>query len=428
MEINSQNILNFGILGKENSGKCSLNRAINLFTKEILHPKDFIFNKTNYHLFPIPCCGDDLKDNFDISIKNSDFLLITIDFNSISNINSDINYYFHLISLSIINGIKKLIFVLTKKITDEEVKTFEKEIEDIKIYFSDIYKKIKTKFGFKNDIIFEYAFVDSLEGEGIEELLNKFPTNSEISKNSDKNNNNSVLLGIFDKYSDKEREEFVFTCKVNSEKLNSDIIESIEIDKTKLNLSYIDDKNFLKKQINNLIPFKLSLANGEYIQKLEKVENQFLSLKFRLNSIDENFQNNVFRNSFLSFKEDDENLCFFDTFEADIIITSIYDDEKLKEKAFTVLTKGCKCLFTSFNANVECTIVAISGEYENNNELIKKKIINCKNGTFAKIIINLSHPILSTKFDNCPKFGSFCLLKEGEIFAVGKIIKYKPKK
>ena len=271
--------------------------------------------------------------------------------------------------------------------------------------------------------------VDSLEGEGIEELLNKFPTNFEMNNKSEKNNNNSIILGVFDKYSDKEREEFVITCKANSENINSYSIESIEIEKTKLNLFYIDDKNFLKKQINNLIPFKLSLADGEYIQKLEKVENQFLSFKFKLNSIDENFQNNVLRNCFLSLKENDENLCFFDTFEADIIITSFLNDEQLKEKAFTVMTKGCKCIFTNFNSNVECTIVGISGEYDNNNnELVKKKIINCKNGTFAKIIINLAHPILSTKFDNCEKFGSFCLLKEGEIFSVGKIIKYKPKK
>ncbi len=77
---------------------------------------------------------------------------------------------------------------------------------------------------------------------------------------------------------------------------------------------------------------------------------------------------------------------------------------------------------------MECTIVGISGEYENNNELIKKKIINCKNGVYAKILINLSHPILATKFNICAKFGSFSLLKEGETFAIGKINKYKPKK
>ena len=172
----------------------------------------------------------------------------------------------------------------------------------------------------------------------------------------------------------------------------------------------------------------MSLADGIYIPKLENTQNQFLSLKFRLNSIDENFQNNVFRNCFLSLKENDENICFFDTFEADIIITSFENDEDLKTKAFTVLTKGCKCLFSSFNNNAECTIVGIVGEYENNKELIKKKIVNCKNGLYLKILINLSQPILATKFNICPKFGSFCLLKEGETFAVGKISKYKPKK
>ena len=149
---NYQNILNFSILGKMNSGKCSLNKAINLYIKDLSHPKDFIYNNSKYHLFPIPCCGPDLKDNFDISIKNSDFLLITVDSTLINDINNDLNYYFHLISLSIINGIKKLIFVFTKKIIEDEIKCTEKEIETLKKYISDIYQYIKQKFGFKNEI------------------------------------------------------------------------------------------------------------------------------------------------------------------------------------------------------------------------------------------------------------------------------------
>ena len=164
---NLQNILNFGIFGITNSGKCSLSQAINLYIKDLSHPKDFIINNTKYHLFPIPCCGPDLKDNFDISIKNSDFILITIDSITINNINSNLNYYLHLISLSIINGIKKIIFVLTKKLNEEEIKVTNKEIEIIKKIMSEIYQNIKSKFIFKNEIIFEYVLVDSLEGEGI---------------------------------------------------------------------------------------------------------------------------------------------------------------------------------------------------------------------------------------------------------------------
>ena len=423
-----QNILNFSIFGKVNSGKCSLNKAINLYIKDLSHPKDFIYNNTKYHLFPIPCCGPDLKDNFDISIKNSDFILITIDSTNINNIDSDLNYYFHLISLSIINGIKNIIFVLTKKLFDEEVKLLEKDLETIKKSFSDIYQNIKTKFGFKKEIKFDYALVDSLGGEGIEDLLNKFPTNSDIMSEPKNKNNNLLLFGIFDKYYDKEREEFVFTCKAINEGSNSENIKYIKIYETKFNCFYIDDKNIMMKTINNLIPFKLSLADGEYIEKLEIVQNQFLSLKFKLNLIDENLKNNVFRNCFLSFFENDENICFLDTFEADIIITSFEDDEQLKNKSFTVLTKGCKCLLCNYNSTLECTIVRIFGEYEKNKEIVKKKIINCKNGVFAKIIINISQPILATKFEVCEKFGSFTLLKEGIIFALGKIVKYKPKK
>ena len=289
-----------------------------------------------------------------------------------------------------------------------------------------MYQNIKSIFELKNDIIFDYILIDSLEGDGIEDLLNLFPTTD---FNQENNKNNCTLLGLYDKYSDKEREEFVITCKVNDEGLDLKN-NSINVDETKLNCYYIDDKTLSIKNLTNLIPFKVSLADGVYIQKLDHLHNQFISLKFKLNSVDENFQNNSLRNSFISFKDKDENLCFFDTFEADIIITSLEDDEHLKEKAFTVLTKGCKCLFSSFNADVECTIVGISGEYDNanNNKLIQKKIINCKNGVHAKIVINLSHPILATKFNICAKFGSFILLKEGETFAVGKINKYKPKK
>ena len=173
------------------------------------------------------------------------------------------------------------------------------------------------------------------------------------------------------------------------------------------------------KQIKDIIPFKLSLADGEYVEKLDDIKNQFISLKFKLNSIENNFINNPLRNCFLSFNEKDENICFFDTFEADIMITSFLSDEELKEKIFTILTKGCKCLFSNYNN--------IVGEYENNNSNIsKKKIINCKNGVSAKILINLTRPILATKFDICNKFGSFRLLKDGECFALGKINKYKP--
>ena len=415
------NILTFSIFGKENSGKCSLNKAINLFTKDLSHPKDFIYNNNKYHIFPIPCFGQDFKDNFDISIKNSDFILITIDSNSINNINNDINYFFHLISLSIINGIKNIIFILTKSINEEgNLIINNKDLEKIKNFMQDLNQKIKIKLGINtNNINFDYCIVDSLEGNGIDELLNKFPKNND-------NNNLISLFGLYDKYPDKEREEFVTTCKIYSGE-NS----KLNINETKLNIYYIDEKNNSVKIIKDAIPFKLGLADGNYIEKLNNIRNQFMSLKFKLNSIDENFINTPFKNCFLSFNQNDENICFFDTCETDIIITSFLSDEELKEKTFTVITKGCKCLFNNYNSDVECTVINIIGEYENDlNDnkinLIKKKIINCKNGISAKIVITLSRPILSTKFDLCNKFGSFRLLKAGECFALGKINKYKP--
>ena len=417
------NILNFSIFGKENSGKCSLNKAINLYIKDLSHPKDFVYNNRKYHIFPIPCFGQDFKDNFDISIKNSDFILITIDSKAINDINKDSNYYSHLILLSIINGIKNIIFVLTK-ILDKDGNNIitNNDIEKIKTFMEDLYYKIKIKLGLNNENIqFDFCTVDSLDGNGIEELLSKFPIS--IINNNNNNNNQLSLLGLYDKYADKEREEFVITCKIYNEiKQNN-----ININETKLNIYYIDDKTNTMNIINEVMPYKLALADGEYIEKLNNIENQFISLKFKLNSLKEDFINNPLRNCFLSFSQNDENICFFDTCEADIIISSLLSDEELKEKAFTVLTKGCKCIFSNYNIDIECTIINIFGEYENNhNNLIKKKIINCKNGITAKIVINLSRPILSTKFDLCNKFGSFRLLKDGKNFALGKINKYKP--
>ena len=419
-------ILNFSILGKRNSGKCSLNKAINLFIKELLHPKDFIYNNTKYHIFPIPCCGNDLKDNFDISIKNSDFILITIDSNDLVDINKDCNYYTHLILLSIIHGIQNIIFVLTKSLNkDGDAKGNNNIIENLKNFMNELYEKIKIKLGLNNiKINFDFCIIDSLEGYGIEDLLNKFPKNTNT--NTIENNNNLIsLFGLYDKYPDKERDEFVISCKI----INGGNKNSLSINETKLNLYYIDDKLNEVKQLKDIIPFKLGLADGEYVEKLEDINNQFISLKFKLNSIEDNFINNPLRNCFLSFSEKDENIYFFDIFESDIMITSFLSDEELKEKIFTILTKGCKCLFSNYNSDVECTIINIVGEYEDNSSnLTKKKIINCKNGVSAKILINLARPILSTKFDICNKFGSFRLLKEGECFALGKINKYKPLK
>ena len=142
-------ILNFSIFGKLNSGKCSLNKAINLFIKDLSHPKDFIYNDIKYHIFPIPCCGQDLKDNFDISMKNSDFILITIDSKTLNDINKDINYYFYLILYSVFNNIKNIIFVLTKSL-NEEGKLLINEGTDI-IRILDFIGKMRNSYGAHND-------------------------------------------------------------------------------------------------------------------------------------------------------------------------------------------------------------------------------------------------------------------------------------
>ena len=43
----------------------------------------------------------------------------------------------------------------------------------------------------------------------------------------------------------------------------------------------------------------------------------------------------------------------------------------------------------------------------------------------GKVIIHIKEPILSMKYENNLKVGVFNLKKSGEVFAFGKIIKYK---
>ena len=60
-------------------------------------------------------------------------------FNFSININNEVNYYFHLIFLSIINEIKHIIFVLTKSIDEGgNLITNNKSVEKLKNFIEDL--------------------------------------------------------------------------------------------------------------------------------------------------------------------------------------------------------------------------------------------------------------------------------------------------
>jgi translation elongation factor EF-1alpha len=69
----------------------------------------------------------------------------------------------------------------------------------------------------------------------------------------------------------------------------------------------------------------------------------------------------------------------------------------------------------------------VNGFYsgENNEIFNKKNIINTEKNKICKCILKLKNPILSMKYESNKKIGSFMLKKDGKIFAVGKILKYK---
>jgi translation elongation factor EF-1alpha len=58
-------------------------------------------------------------------------------------------------------------------------------------------------------------------------------------------------------------------------------------------------------------------------------------------------------------------------------------------------------------------------------KLQKKNSLSTSLYESGKVIIQIKEPILSMKYENNFKVGVFNLKKSGEIFAFGKIIKYK---
>jgi translation elongation factor EF-1alpha len=188
---------------------------------------------------------------------------------------------------------------------------------------------------------------------------------------------------------------------------------SISIEMNNLNYFTINSKNNKLIKISNIIPKRLCNLNGKYLNKINSPE--FITIKFD----DSNFINIkeeiISKNSFI-FSE--ENLIIFDTFEANII---------LFESNLAVVAKGFECNFENYNFMSDVNFLNVNGFYsgENNEIFNKKNIINTEKNKICKCILKLKNPILSMKYESNKKIGSFMLKKDGKIFAVGKILKYK---
>jgi translation elongation factor EF-G len=66
MDKNENIIINIGIFGKINSGKCTLSKNLSINYGNIVNPNKFNINNVEYHIFPIPCAGPEYNDNYDI--------------------------------------------------------------------------------------------------------------------------------------------------------------------------------------------------------------------------------------------------------------------------------------------------------------------------------------------------------------------------
>ena len=382
-------IISIGIFGKINSGKCSLSKNLSINYGNIANPNKFEINNIEYHIFPIPCAGPEYNDNYDISINNCDISFIIIDISE----NFDQIFLIKLIGDIICHGINK-IFILFNKIDkvnfDESIK--KKFEDDINV----IIHKFNSFFNL-NKIELKYFSTNIKDNDGINKIIDEIKNLT--FENKEKEN---LLIPIFDKYYDNDDKKFVITGKILLGTVN---INSI------LNYKTINSKKIILNK--NIKPLKISKANGIYIEN-NITNNEFISIKFDIRNFEEQ-SNYISKNAFIIEKEN-EDIAIFDTIEADIIFIN---------SPCPIIAKGFDCLFSNYNCNLECQIINIQGKFDENMKLQKKNSLSTSLYESGKVIIQIKEPILSMKYENNFKVGVFNLKKSGEIFAFGKIIKYK---
>ena len=389
MDKNENIIISIGIFGKINSGKCSLSKILSINYGNIANPNKFEINNIEYHIFPIPCAGPEYNDNYDISINNCDISFIIIDISE----NFDQSFFIKLIGDIICHGIN-IIFILFNKIDKVDFdESLKKKFEDD---INTIIQKFKTFFNL-NNIELKYFSTNIKDNNGINKIIDEIKNLT--FENKEKEN---LLIPIFDKYYDNDDKKFVITGKILLGTVN---INSI------LNYKTINSKKIILNK--NIKPLKISKANGIYIEN-NITNNEFISIKFDIRNFEEQ-SNYISKNAFIIEKEN-EDIAIFDTIEADIIFIN---------SPCPVIAKGFDCLFSNYNCNVECQIINIQGKFDENMKLQKKNSLSTSLYESGKVIIQIKEPILSMKYENNFKVGVFNLKKSGEIFAFGKIIKYK---
>ena len=388
MNKNENQIICIAIFGKLNSGKCTLSKYLSINYGNIAEQNKFKLNNIEYHIFPIPCVGPEYNDNYDISIFNCDISFIIID------ISEEFDEIFHikLIGDIISKGINKIIILFNKI----DKVNFDENIEQkFKNNINNIINKFNSFFEL-NKIDLDYFSISLKEAQKLNEIIERIKN-----YNFENKENENILIPIYDKYYDKEDNKFVITGKMLSGKINLN---------SSLTYQTINENKIIPNQ--NLNPLKISKLNGNYVNEI--LNKEFISIKFNINDFKEE---NTFtsRNSFIIEKENN-NISIFDTIEADIIFIN---------SPCPIIAKGFDCLFSNYNINLECQIIGIQGKYDENKNLQKKNSLTTSIYDSGKVIIKIKEPILSMKYEYNNKMGIFNLNKSKEIFAFGKIIKYK---
>ena len=388
MNKNENQIICIGIFGKLNSGKCTLSKYLSINYGNIAEQNKFKLNNIEYHIFPIPCIGPEYNDNYDISIFNCDISFIIID------ISEEFDEIFHikLIGDIISKGINKIIILFNKI---DKVNFNENLKQKFKNNINNIINKFNSFFEL-NKIDLDYFSISLKEAQKLNEIIERIKN-----YNFENKENENILIPIYDKYYDKEDNKFVITGKMLSGKINLN---------SSLTYQTINENKIISNQ--NLNPLKISKLNGNYVNEI--LNKEFISIKFNINDFKEE---NTFtsRNSFIIEKENN-NITIFDTIEADIIFIN---------SPCPIIAKGFDCLFSNYNINLECQIIGIQGKYDENKNLQKKNSLTTSIYDSGKVIIKIKEPILSMKYEYNNKMGIFNLKKSREIFAFGKIIKYK---
>lgn len=247
---NKVKIINIGIFGSTNSGKCSLVKQLTIEYGNIANPYDFKFNNILFHSFPIPCTQPDYQENYDMSIENCDIVILMTDPYEEGELNKEL--YDKLIRDAYLNDISKIIVCFNKCDLSKPNKSNE-----IKTIISDNDHQMKLFYS-KSNIDIVYIDISVKEGIGIDQLISNLCDEPKVNSNNTDTiikEDNNIIMKVHDSYEDNEDSKMVISGKV--------------LQGTKINID--------TPLITSLIkPIKICNCFGDYVDCVSK--NEFITV------------------------------------------------------------------------------------------------------------------------------------------------------